>query len=359
MFSPFIAMASTAGFSLSIVRTFPLIITRSAFSDLLHEDIVNMVIIDNKAIEILITGLFNRGNILKYIEILLTRRDIESIPLEIAGLNHSCNDNFTPIRVIICFFMTATTSKQVISQKKSLHMNIVLIGYGRMGHEIESIAIKRGHLVKLIVDIENISDLNEMNMRGIDVAIEFSSPGAAFNNITKCLTMKVPVVSGTTGWLENYDRATDICRKNNTSFIHSSNFSLGVNLLFRLNSELARLMDRFHAYRVSIEEIHHVKKLDAPSGTAISLSGGIIEEHSEYDRWCYSDENSINCIPIRSIREGVVTGTHTVTWDSEIDTISLRHEAKNRKGLALGAVIAAEYISSKEGIFTMNDVMGF
>jgi 4-hydroxy-tetrahydrodipicolinate reductase len=254
--------------------------------------------------------------------------------------------------------MKEGTSKQVISQKKLL-MNIALIGYGRMGHEIETIAIKRGHFVKLIVDQDNVSDLNESNMKGIDVAIEFSSPTAAFNNITKCFNMKVPVVSGTTGWLENYDKAADICRKNSSSFIHSSNFSIGVNLLFRLNSELAKLMERFHDYSVSIEEIHHVKKLDAPSGTAISLSGGIVEQHSEYNRWCYPDDKSNNCIPIRSIREGVVVGTHTVTWDSEIDTISLKHEAKNRKGLALGAVLAAEYIRSKEGIFTMNDVMGF
>jgi 4-hydroxy-tetrahydrodipicolinate reductase len=238
-------------------------------------------------------------------------------------------------------------------------MNIALIGYGRMGHEIEAIAIKRGHFVKLIVDEDNASDLNEANLKVVDVAIEFSTPVAAFNNISKCLTMKVPVVSGTTGWLVDYDKATDICSKNNTSFIHSSNFSLGVNLLFRLNSELAKQMDRFHDYSVSIEEIHHIKKLDAPSGTAITLSGGIVENHSEYSRWCFPDDKTNNYIPINSIREGVVPGIHIVTWDSENDTISLKHESKNRKGLALGAVLAAEYIRSKEGIFTMSDVIGF
>jgi 4-hydroxy-tetrahydrodipicolinate reductase len=242
---------------------------------------------------------------------------------------------------------------------KKLYMNIALIGYGRMGHEIEAIAIKRGHFVKLIVDEDNASDLNEVKMNGIDVAIEFSTPTAAFNNIIKCFRMKVPVVSGTTGWLEDYDKATDICIKNNTSFIHSSNFSIGVNLLFRLNSELAKQMERFHDYSVSIEEIHHIKKLDAPSGTAITLSGGIVDQHSEYRRWCYPDDKSDNCVPIHSIREGTVPGTHIVTWDSEVDTISLKHEAKNRKGLALGAVLAAEFIHSKEGIFTMNDVIGF
>lgn len=238
-------------------------------------------------------------------------------------------------------------------------MNIALIGYGRMGHEIEAIAVKRGHIIKLIVDQDNINDLNEAKLKGIDVAIEFSFPDAAFSNIVKCLTVKVPVVSGTTGWLENYEKAADICKKHHTSFIHSSNFSIGVNLLFRLNSELAKQMARYNDYAVSIEEIHHTKKLDAPSGTAITLANEIIEKHPGYSKWCFENDKSAGCIPVHSIREGLVPGTHTVTWDSEIDTIRLNHEAKNRKGLALGAVVAAEYISSREGLFTMNDVMGF
>jgi 4-hydroxy-tetrahydrodipicolinate reductase len=249
-------------------------------------------------------------------------------------------------------------SKQVISQKL-LIMNIALIGYGRMGHEIEAIAVQRGHVIKLIIDQDNTDDLTKDKLNGIDVAIEFSSPGAAFNNIVKCFTMKVPVVSGTTGWLDDYDMAVDICKKNKISFIHSSNFSIGVNLLFRLNKEFAKQMDRYHDYNVSIEEIHHTKKLDAPSGTAITLASGIIELHSDYKKWCFDNDKTNNCIPIRSVREGVVPGTHTVTWDSEVDTISLRHEAKNRKGFALGAVVAAEFIHLKEGIFTMDDVMGF
>jgi 4-hydroxy-tetrahydrodipicolinate reductase len=238
-------------------------------------------------------------------------------------------------------------------------MNIALIGYGRMGHEIETIAVRRGHKIKLIVDQDNSSDLNKENLKGIDVAIEFSFPEAAYNNIVKCLTEKIPVVSGTTGWLKDYNKVVDICRKNKTSFIHSTNFSIGVNLLFRLNSELAKHMAQYHDYSVSIEEIHHTKKLDAPSGTAITLSNGITEVHSEYKNWCFEKDVTDDCVPIRSIREGLVPGTHTVMWDSEIDTISLKHEAKNRKGLALGAVVAAEFIKSKEGIFTMNDVMGF
>jgi 4-hydroxy-tetrahydrodipicolinate reductase len=238
-------------------------------------------------------------------------------------------------------------------------MNIVLIGYGKMGHEIEAIAVKRGHTIKLIVDLENTNDLDEENLAGIDVAIEFSSPASAYANIVKCLRNKVPVVSGTTGWLEDYDTAVEICKKNHTSFIHSSNFSIGVNLFFRLNKELAKHMDRYHEYSVSIDEIHHIKKLDAPSGTAIAIADGIIGNHSDYKAWSFEHDKADKSIPVHSIREGAVPGTHTVTWDSDIDTLILKHEAKNRKGFALGAVVASEFIHNKEGIFTMNEVMGF
>lgn len=238
-------------------------------------------------------------------------------------------------------------------------MNIALIGYGRMGHEIEAIALKRGHVIKLIIDQDNEADLNNINLKGIDVAIEFSFPDAAYSNISKCFECRVPVVSGTTGWLDNYDNAVQLCKKFASAFIHSSNYSIGVNLLFRLSSELAKQMESYKDYQVSVEEIHHTKKLDAPSGTAITLANGISQNNSDYHGWCFESEKSTGMIPIRSVREGDVPGTHTVTWDSEIDTISLKHEAKNRKGLALGAVIAAEFISSRKGIFTMNDVMGF
>jgi 4-hydroxy-tetrahydrodipicolinate reductase len=238
-------------------------------------------------------------------------------------------------------------------------MNIALIGYGRMGHEIEAIAVRRGHRIGLIIDIDNQDDLSAEKVAGIDVAIEFSSPGAAFGNISRCLGLAVPVVSGTTGSLGDYEKLVTICKENNTSFIHSSNFSIGVNLLFRINEELARFMSKYEDYSVSVEEIHHTKKLDAPSGTAISLANGIIDKHPGYKKWCFEDEKSENCIRIGSVREGDVPGIHTVTWDSEIDTISLRHEAKNRKGFAMGAVMAAEFIHSKKGVFTMRDVMGF
>jgi 4-hydroxy-tetrahydrodipicolinate reductase len=238
-------------------------------------------------------------------------------------------------------------------------MNIALIGYGRMGHEIESASLGRGHIVKLIIDMDNLDDLCAEKLSDIDAAIEFSSPDAAFENISRCLEFSVPVVSGTTGWLKDYEKAVDICKRKNTSFIHSSNFSIGVNILFRLNEELASQMAVYSEYKVSINEIHHTKKLDAPSGTAISLVQGIVGRHPQYKNWCDENDKKENCIPIQSLREGVVPGTHTVSWNSEIDTITISHEAKNRKGFAIGAVVAAEFIHSKKGIFTMRDVMGF
>jgi 4-hydroxy-tetrahydrodipicolinate reductase len=170
--------------------------------------------------------------------------------------------------------------------------------------------------------------------------------------------MKIPVVCGTTGWLKDYDKAVVLCNENRTSFIHSSNFSIGVNILFSLNMELAEKLAHFNEYRPFIEEIHHTKKLDAPSGTAITLAKGISNKHPDYDGWCFEDNKADKKIPVRAVREGMVPGTHTIVWDSEIDTISIRHEAKNRKGLALGAVIAAEYIQTRKGVFTMNEVLG-
>ncbi|MBN2667459.1 MAG: 4-hydroxy-tetrahydrodipicolinate reductase [Bacteroidales bacterium] len=238
-------------------------------------------------------------------------------------------------------------------------MNIAIIGYGRMGHEIESAALARGHAVRLIVDKDNMNDLNERSIRDVDVAIEFTTPETAFENVVRCLKMKIPVVSGTTGWQEDYGKAADVCNENRTSFIHSSNFSIGVNILFRLNRELAKYMARLDQYKPLIEEIHHIKKLDAPSGTAITLAQGIADGHTGYDGWCPDDMNETGKVPVKAIREGMVPGTHTITWDSDIDVISLRHEARNRKGLALGAVVAAEYIYNRTGVFTMDQVLGF
>lgn len=256
-------------------------------------------------------------------------------------------------------FYVASIVKTGTFAIKEPFMNIALIGYGRMGHEIEEAAIKRGHSVKLVIDLNNQDDLNAENLRDIDVVIEFSFPDAAFSNISKCLSNKVPVVSGTTGWLEKYDQAVEICLRNKAAFIHSTNYSIGVNLLFRLNSELAKHMEKYNDYKVEMEEIHHTKKLDAPSGTAITLAEGIIKNNSRYEKWSLGSKTDEKAIPVNAVREGTVPGTHIITWDSEIDTLTLKHEAKNRKGLALGAVIAAEFIKGKEGVFTMNDVMGF
>ncbi len=228
-----------------------------------------------------------------------------------------------------------------------------------MGHEIEAAAISRGHTVSLTVDIGNPGDLNLEKFRGVDVAIEFSDPRSALGNILKCFEMGVPVVSGTTGWLKDYDIASGACKKYGTAFIHSSNFSIGVNILFRLNSQLAKYMAGQSQYKSHIEEIHHTKKLDAPSGTALSLADGIKQQHPGYTGWCFEHEGRENCIPVKAVREGEIPGTHIVTWDSDVDKISIRHEARNRKGFAVGAVVAAEFICSRKGVFTMSDVLGF
>jgi len=238
-------------------------------------------------------------------------------------------------------------------------MNIALIGYGRMGHEIEAVALRRGHSIGLIIEVDNTADLNSEKLAGIDVAIEFSAPESAFENVCKCLELAVPVVSGTTGWIGKYEAAVAICNRKKTSFIHSSNFSIGVNLFFKLNELLAGYISDYLDYTVSIEEIHHINKLDAPSGTALTLVKGVTANHPGYTGWNFADGKQAGHIPVKSVREGEVPGTHIVAWESDIDTITLRHEAKNRKGFALGAVVAAEYINKRKGIFTMNDIMGF
>ena len=191
-------------------------------------------------------------------------------------------------------------------------MKIAIIGYGRMGHEIEAAAVLREHDIKLIIDKDNLYDLNESNFKDIDVAIEFTTPETAFDNVSRCLEMGIPVVCGTTGWQNEYDKAVAMCHENDTSFIHSSNFSIGVNILFMLNRALAQQMSHHIEYKPFIEEVHHIKKLDAPSGTAITLANGISHEHSGYYSWCFVNEKSDKEVPIRSIREGMVPGTHTV-----------------------------------------------
>ncbi|OEK07320.1 4-hydroxy-tetrahydrodipicolinate reductase [Flavivirga aquatica] len=232
-------------------------------------------------------------------------------------------------------------------------MNIALLGYGKMGKTIEQIAIKRGHNVVLTIDKSDTA----YDITKADVAIDFSIPTVAFNNISNCINNNVPVISGTTGWLENYDEAVALCKEKKGAFIYSSNYSLGVNIFFELNKTLAKMMSTLKQYNVSMEEIHHTQKLDAPSGTAISLANDVISKHAGYDKWAL-DETGEATIPIVAKRIKDVPGTHTINYDSEVDSISIEHIAHNRQGFALGAVIAAEWIASgKTGVFTMNDVL--
>lgn len=233
-------------------------------------------------------------------------------------------------------------------------MKIALLGYGKMGKTIEEIAQSRGHEVVLRVndDIESYN-LGEFQP---DVAIDFSIPKAAFKNITTCFKNNIPVVSGTTGWLDQYEKAKNICEENNSAFIYASNFSLGVNVFFELNKKLAAMMKGLEEYSVEIEEIHHTQKLDAPSGTAISLAQQIIEENPTKKGWQLNDADSDE-IPIHAKRIENVPGTHTVSYESDIDSIEITHTAKSRQGFALGAVIAAEYLKGRSGVFTMRDVL--
>ena len=230
-------------------------------------------------------------------------------------------------------------------------MKIALLGYGRMGKEIEKIALQRGH------EIVIKSNANATyNIKDADVAIDFSVPNSAVNNISNCLENQVPVISGTTGWLENYDKIVDLCKEKNGAFIYASNFSLGVNIFFELNNQLAKMMNSLSDYNITMEEIHHTKKLDAPSGTAITLAEGIIENSSK-STWELDGKTSEEIIPITSKRIGDVPGTHIVNYDSDVDAIEIKHTANNRKGFALGAVVAAEWILNKKGVFTMKDVL--
>jgi 4-hydroxy-tetrahydrodipicolinate reductase len=230
-------------------------------------------------------------------------------------------------------------------------MKIALLGYGRMGKEIEKIAVSRGHEIVIKKDIRDAININLA-----DVAIDFSVPSAAFNNISNCIKNKVPVISGTTGWLDKYQEINLLCEKEKGAFIYASNFSLGVNIFFELNKQLAKMMHSLEDYNISLEEIHHIKKLDAPSGTAITLAEGIIENSSK-KTWDLGESSSEENIPIIAKRISEVPGTHTVWYDSEVDTLEIKHTAHSRKGFALGAVVAAEWIVGKTGVFSMKDVL--
>ena len=231
-------------------------------------------------------------------------------------------------------------------------MKIALLGYGKMGKVIEQIAIARGHEIVLKKDENNTFD----GLQNADVAIDFSVPSVAVCNISECLQTNIPIVSGTTGWLAQLDEMKSLCAAKNGSFIYASNYSLGVNIFFEMNKYLSKIMSKFDNYKVSIEEIHHLQKLDAPSGTAISIAEQIIE-NSDFKDWTL-DKSIENELLIDAKREENVPGTHSVYYNSDVDFIEIKHEAKNRDGFALGAVIAAEYIHNKKGIFTMKEVLG-
>jgi len=230
-------------------------------------------------------------------------------------------------------------------------MKIALLGYGKMGKVIERIALERGHEIVLR---KGSSDSYE-GLEKADVAIDFSVPDSAVNNISTCLENGIPVVSGTTGWLDDYHKMVNLCKEKNAAFIYGSNFSLGVNLFFELNDYLAKMMSKFNQYNVSMEEIHHTQKLDKPSGTAISLANSIIN-HTDKNNWSIENPKSDDLF-IDVKREDNVPGTHSIFYQSEVDTIEIKHTAHSRNGFAFGAVIAAEWIVGKKGVFTMKDVL--
>lgn len=230
-------------------------------------------------------------------------------------------------------------------------MKIALLGYGRMGKEIEKTALQRGHTIVI-----KSSGVESYDISTAEVAIDFSIPESAFQNISNCIQHQVPVVSGTTGWLEKHEEIVTLCQEKKGAFIYASNFSLGVNIFFELNQQLAKMMHTLENYNLSIEEIHHTKKVDAPSGTAITLAEGIIQ-HSEKTAWKLDGKTSKEIIPIAAKRIPEVPGTHTVSYESKVDTIKIKHTAHNRQGFALGAVIAAEWLHDKKGVYTMKDVL--
>jgi len=237
-------------------------------------------------------------------------------------------------------------------------MNIALFGYGKMGKEIEKIALSRGNKIVLIVDVNNADTFTIDELKKADAAIEFSTPETAIKNIYKCFEANVPVVVGTTGWLGKLDEVKKKCVENNQTLFYASNYSIGVNLFLKLNTFLAKLMNQHSEYNVSMEEIHHIHKLDAPSGTAITIAEQILQQIDSKKKWVNDPTDKAEELSIISKRIGEVPGTHTVTYASDIDEISITHLAHNRKGFAMGAVIAAEWVKGKKGIFGMNDLMG-
>ncbi len=238
-------------------------------------------------------------------------------------------------------------------------MRIALLGYGKMGKVIEQIALQRGHEISAKIDISNRTEILSLNRNNTDVVIEFSSPESAYGNLKFCMEFGLPTICGTTGWLQHKTEIEKLCLENKAAFFYASNYSIGVNLFFELNKKLAQLMNPYKEFKVSSNEIHHTEKKDAPSGTAITLAEGIIDNLSEKNQWVNNQIATENEVPIWSSREGKVAGTHTVKYISDVDQIEISHIAHSRNGFALGAVIAAEWLNGKQGIFGMKDLMGF
>lgn len=239
-------------------------------------------------------------------------------------------------------------------------MKIALIGYGKMGKEIERIALSRGHEIVCIIDISNQNDFESEAFKSADVAIEFTNPMVAYNNYIKAFNAGVKLVSGSTGWMDEHgDEIKDLCINGGKTLFWSSNFSLGVAVFSAVNSYLAKIMNQFAEYEVSMSETHHIHKLDAPSGTAITLAEGILSHLDRKSKWVKEEANTKEELPIHSIREGEVFGLHSIRYDSAADSITITHDAKNRSGFALGAVLAAEYTATKEGYLGMSDLFPF
>lgn len=238
-------------------------------------------------------------------------------------------------------------------------MKIALVGYGKMGKTIEQIALSRGHEIVSIIDINNPDDFESAAFKSADVAIEFTTPATAFDNYMKCFAANVPVVSGTTGWTARMSEIKEMCEKEGKTFFYASNFSIGVNIFFALNKYLAKVMNNFPSYDVRMTEVHHIHKLDAPSGTAITLAEGILENIDRKDRWTLETAEKTTDLPIHAIREGEVPGIHEIIYESDVDTISIKHDAKSRAGFALGAVVAAEFTAGKKGFLGMSDLFHF
>ncbi|MEI9957445.1 MAG: 4-hydroxy-tetrahydrodipicolinate reductase [Ferruginibacter sp.] len=244
------------------------------------------------------------------------------------------------------------------SAGEAASLKIALIGYGKMGKAIEAIALERGHTVPLKIDINNINSFTKENLQQCDVAIEFTGPHSAVENISKCLDAGTPVISGSTGWLQEWEVIKNICETSGGTLIYASNFSVGVNIFFELNKKLAQLMSRQTEYTVSMEEIHHTEKKDAPSGTAITLAEQVLENIPQKKKWINEAAKYPNELSIISKRIDPAPGTHSIKYSSAIDDIEIIHTAHNRTGFATGAVLAAEFIAGKKGIYTMKDVLG-